>query len=219
MFCKKSLPIQLCKTCNHCYISCGNTGRWKVYWTFSRLLIVQRTLHFPQECCMLFQNIASLQEILYFLKKQLMPFEKNTARKWQLLHFKKIMLPFHSALLKDTMPVYRDSACLTPRYDILNHIWPILHVHLYSVSPLGSHPIPPKPKKHANPGEKIPRHAFLFFLCLFLRFWVLHAREEINCRSEVADGSREMLQRIGSWQFSVFCVFSHVFGDFYMSSK
>ena len=120
---------------------------------------------------------------------------------------------------------YTSSALLNSRARYLNFIH-FLHVHLCSVCPRGSHPIPPKQKEtknknHAQKGNtkrlQTPRRGedretwwdvgpVLFFL---VKKWFCMPREEINCRGEAADGSGEMLQ---SWVLTVFCCFYFLHG-------
>ena len=180
----------------NCCIFCGNTGHWKVYKTFLRLLLVSKNTAYIDRIRRLFKKYWTFWRSNWCPSKRILHSEINRAIcRWKRPHFFEIMLLFDgsTAVLKDMMPVYRNSACCTASL---------------LLRPIQSQKTKPrKPTKQEEQGCKpqggIQRlgschicHVVFFVFWCFLLLWFC-MREE-NALAEVADGG-EIMKPTQSW--------------------
>ena len=180
----------------NCCVFCGNTGHWKVYKTFLRLLLVSKNTAYIERIRRLFKKYWTFWRSNWCPSKRILHSEINPAFcRWKRLHFFEIMLLFDGsiAVLKDMMPVYRNSACCTASL---------------LLRPIQSQKTKPgnqqnKKSKVANPKGGIQRlgschicHVVFFVFWCFLLLWFC-MREE-NVLAEVADGG-EIMKPTQSW--------------------
>ena len=149
----------------------------------------------------MFKNIVCLEEILPLVKKSLVPFERGATVREHCAFCKsnccisskqyyRTSFCGKIGLLKDTMPVCRDSASRAP-YLAISPCTPLQRLLL------GSRVIPPKPR--GRRCRDLGPDFFVLCVLLLVCFGCVCPKDR-NSRGEVANGPGETLQRVGSFR-------------------